>query len=592
MSETTFPAEKRHSKDVESNGSSNSDFHVPNADSKPPGVLTIEAARAVASWQLWVLYIGIGLTAYVYGLDNNTMYAYLQAAANNANKYPLYSTLSTINTVIIAVGKFPIAKLSDVFGRAQGYALSLALWLMGFVMIAGSQNFGTVIAGVIFYSFGNTGTQIMQQIVIADALTTRWRGLGIGLLSLPYIINFAVAPKIVGSLAPTTDLLLTPPPQTWRWGPGSFAIICCIAVAPIIFALALSQQQAKKQGKAPRHPYRAAGPSKGFRQFADDMDLGGLFLIAAGWLLVLLPLSLHTYAPNGWNTPYIIGMIVTGFVLLIILGFYEWLVAPQPILVKRFLKSKDVMFPALIAFFDFVSFYLSWSSAYYFVVILKNWGTQDALYFSNAQSLCLTVFGIAAGAANYIFRRYKWSMVFAAAVRVLGLGLMIAYRHAGATTAQLVIPQILQGLGGGILGINLQVSAQVSVPHQDVAIVTAFVLLFAEVGGAVGTAILGAIQTTVLPREFARLLPGQPDVQASLFASPLTATATYPLGSPVRDALIEAWSLYMREALIVAICLAVIPLVLSCFLADKKLNNKQNLVEYDEEGNLVQHSLK
>lgn len=59
--------------------------------------------------------------------------------------------------------------------------------------------------------------------------------------------------------------------------------------------------------------------------------------------------------------------------------------------------------------------------------------------------------------------------------------------------AELVINQIIQGFGGGIAAITTAVGAQASVPHRDVAIVTAIVLLVTEIGGVVGNAISGAI---------------------------------------------------------------------------------------------------
>lgn len=351
-------------------------------------------------------------------------------------KFPLYTTISVIQQVIIGVGKFPIAKLSDIFGRAQGYIISLICYILGFIIIAASQRFSDLCGGIVLYAFGNTGTQIMQQIVIADAVSTRYRGLAIGLVSLPYVINFAVAGKITKALVnyDSTGVVLSN--EKWRWGPGIFAIIMPVAMAPVIIALATSQSQAKKAGQAPVHPYRIMARSQAIKAFIRDLDLGGLFLICASFLLILLPLNLHAYAPDGWSTGYIIAMLVLGGVLLIGTGFYEWLVSPDPILKRRFVFNKDVIFPTIIGFFDFFSFYVSWTSAYQFVIILKSWDTGDATYFSNAQSLCLTVFGIAVGALNLATRRFKWSLVAGAAIRILGMGLMIAYRHEGSSTFQ------------------------------------------------------------------------------------------------------------------------------------------------------------
>lgn len=70
---------------------------------------------------------------------------------------------------------------------------------------------------------------------------------------------------------------------------------------------------------------------------------------------------------------------------------------------------------------------------------------------------------------------------------------MRVYGMRSGSTAELVIVQIIQGAGGGIAAATTQTLAQAVVPHQDVGAVTAAVLLFAEIGGAVGTAIAGAI---------------------------------------------------------------------------------------------------
>lgn len=77
-----------------------------------------------------LFYDRLGLLAYCYGLDNNTMYAYLQAAATEFEKFTLYTTLAIVQQVIIAVAKLPVAKLSDVFGRAEAFCISLFFYVV------------------------------------------------------------------------------------------------------------------------------------------------------------------------------------------------------------------------------------------------------------------------------------------------------------------------------------------------------------------------------------------------------------------------------------------------------------------------------
>lgn len=66
---------------------------------------------------------------------------------------------------------------------------------------------------------------------------------------------------------------------------------------------------------------------------------------------------------------------------------------------------------------------------------------------------------------------------------------MIHSRGAKASRAAFIASQILQGVGGGFVTISSLVGAQASVPHVDVAVVTAVVLLIADAGTGIGRSI-------------------------------------------------------------------------------------------------------
>lgn len=565
-----FDAENVEHRDT----SHDSHDHTDQLADKQIGVVAAEAGRTVADWTLWMGILGIALVAYLYGLDNNTMWAWQTYATTSFNDYPAYTAVSVVQAVIIALGKFPIAKLADVFGRAQAYALSVFLWVLGFVIIAVAQNTRDVAGGTVIYAFGNTGVQIMQQIVLADYISTKWRGAAIGLVSLPYVINFwasaQIYPKIVA--------------VNWRWGPGFFSICAPVAAFSIIFALAINQRRARAMGLVPSRPYKHMSFLAAVYNFLIDIDALGLFLICVGFLLILLPVNLAKLQPNGWSTGWIIAMLVIGGVMLI--SFCVWeCVAPKPILNRRWRLNHDVHFATAIGFFDFFSFYASWVPAYYWSLIVMGYDNTGATYFSNCQSLALTVFGIAAGFLSLGTKNYKWIMISGACIRLLGIGLMIKYRSSGSSNVQAVFPQVLQGMGGGFLGITLQVAAQVSVRHQDVATVTAYFLLLTEMGGACGNALVGAVQTNVLPGYYEKYLPMLNATQrAAIYASPFTAVSQYPIGTPERTGMINAYNDYMHILLIVAIVLAVPPIILGLVVNDRKLNDNQNCVSNELAG--------
>ena len=66
---------------------------------------------------------------------------------------------------------------------------------------------------------------------------------------------------------------------------------------------------------------------------------------------------------------------------------------------------------------------------------------------------------------------------------------MVHSRRPDASAAELVLTQVLQGMGGGFAAVCSTVASQAAVPHVDMAITTAMVLLWTEIGGAVGSAV-------------------------------------------------------------------------------------------------------
>ena len=82
---------------------------------------------------------------------------------------------------------------------------------------------------------------------------------------------------------------------------------------------------------------------------------------------------------------------------------------------------------------------------------------------------------------------------------------MIHSRGANASDVEVVFTQLIQGLGGGFASVCSSVAAQASVPHADMAITTAMVLLWTEIGGAVGSAVGASSLLLPLPSPISRL---------------------------------------------------------------------------------------
>lgn len=93
---------------------------------------------------------------------------------------------------------------------------------------------------------------------------------------------------------------------------------------------------------------------------------------------------------------------------------------------------------------------------------------------------------------------------------------MLAFRTPSSTVAQIVIAQVVVGVGGGMLNVPAQLAVQANVKrHQDVAAATAVFLTLVEIGDAVGAAVSGAVWTRLLPSKLANYLPANSTADAS-----------------------------------------------------------------------------
>ncbi|KAF9269901.1 drug:h+ antiporter [Marasmius fiardii PR-910] len=547
---------------------SSSSFIASSADPAKvdTGIKTVEATHKVyGKYSKWFLFVGLGLASYIYSLESQTTYSYLAFATSAFNDHSLIATIQVAQAVIIATFKPVIARLADITSRGVAYIVVLICYVVGYIVIASAKRVEAVAGGIVVYAIGYTGLQLLTQIIIADITVLKWRGLVSGLTSLPFVINAFIGANVSTSILTHSG---------WRWGYGMFAILVPAALAPLIVTLLWAERKAKKLDLAPKIPKTS------LFELVRLMDTFGLMLLGAGVALILLPLTLARSAENGWNNPSMIAMIVVGFVILF--GFVVWeRWVEYPVIPGKFMKNRSVMLAAFIGFFDFVSFYLTFTYLYSFILVVKPWPLLDATYFVNTQSVALTVFGIMGGIIMRFAHRYKWTLVTGLAIRLFGVGLMIHSRGAQGSTAEVVWTQIIQGMGGGIAAITSQVGAQASVTHVDVAMVTAIVLLFAEVGGAVGNAISGAIWTNEMPSRLAVHLPNLNETERSqIFASISLIRDQYLEGSETRIGIVAAYSDVMRSLLIAATCIAVVPLLISLAMPEWHLGDTQNAVDH------------
>lgn len=158
---------------------------------------------------LWIVGASILLSAFATSLDfGTTRYYAIPASGFYKQHSTVLSTLAIVTNIISAVSKPFIAKLSDVTSRPYMYMFTLALYVMGYIITAASQDISAYVVGEVLVAIGYSGIGMMNDIVVADLTTLEWRGFLSSMLATPFIINTWFSGKIVDALVGRGE---------WRW---------------------------------------------------------------------------------------------------------------------------------------------------------------------------------------------------------------------------------------------------------------------------------------------------------------------------------------------------------------------------------------
>ncbi|KAB8274710.1 hypothetical protein BDV30DRAFT_225628 [Aspergillus minisclerotigenes] len=568
------------------------------------GVTRMEAVYREAKSDrktLWLIGVSVLVCAWAYSLDSSTTSYYSVDASSYFKQHSsVLSTLSIATSIISAVSKPFIAKISDITSRPYTYTLVLFFYVLGYIIVATCRTIAGYVVGEVFVAIGSSGLDLTNDIIVADLTPLEWRGFASSMLSTPFIINTWFAGKIVDAIDSKGQ---------WRLGYGMFAIIMPVALGPAVATLIYLDRKAKENGivniassNAARRaagklseregrdiPHgtvlaRAAGPSEPWMQSArrilDEIDALGLVFLGFGWSLLLLPFSLKTYADGGWRNQSLIAMMIVGGLLLIAYVIYEVKWAPVPSAPRRLVFNKTFTMAIIIDSFYMLAGSvrgLYWDS---YVYIAKPWSYQNWVYYGNTLTLALCIAGPFVGLLQRWTHRYKAIQIAGLVIKIIGMGIMLDGSMATANTGAMVMAMILVGFGGSMSVVGSRVASQASVPHQDVALAISLLSLWSKIGRAIGSAIVAVIWADQMPKQLRKYLPSnatEADVK-KLFGSPTSIRKLYGFDDPMRVGAVLAYRHALYYCLATALGLAFIPLIASLFQHNYFLGKSQNAV--------------
>ncbi|KXJ86039.1 siderophore iron transporter mirB [Microdochium bolleyi] len=485
------------------------------------GVQGMEAiAIAWSKPALIVFYVLVWVVYLVSAICTTCMAALAPYVTSSFMLHSLTPTVSIISTVAVGVCNLSTAKILDVIGRPQGYALGLFVTLIGLIMMAATTSVEMYAAAQVFWSVGSSVLGFTLGILVADTTTLKNRAL------------MLVAEAFLAGLG-------------WEWCSGMYSIVLPVVGTPLLALLCYYAMRAKKLQIA-AHSTVSTQPSRTMLQkvkhYVLQFDLAGILLLTTGLALFLLPFNLYGMQPEGWASPLIIGFLVAGFVLMAGFALYEAYLSPVCFIEVQILMDRNVVGAGILGAVLFFSNY-AWASYFSsFLQVVNGLSVTHASYVMSISNVAWPVASVLSGV--YINRtgRYKYITLASVLLYMFATGLMIYFRRPEHSIGYLIMCQIFIGVALGSIMTTPVIAAMSSLPHQQVAVVTAIISMFSSIGGAIGLTVAGAIWAAVFPARLALYLPSDEFVNLVDIYASIKVQLSYPEGTAARVAIQQAYA--------------------------------------------------
>ncbi|KAF2630363.1 siderochrome-iron transporter-like protein Sit1 [Macroventuria anomochaeta] len=550
---------------------------APLSDTKSPGVARIEALNAHTSLiNRYFIFFGLFLVAYAYGLDGTLRGTYQPYATAGFETHSTLATIGVLRSVIAAAAQPTAAKIADVFGRVEVVLVSIFFYVLGTVIEAVSDNVESFAAGAVFYQVGYTTMIVLIEIIIADITSLRSRLFFSYVPAIPFLINTWVGGDVSQAVLTAT---------TWRWGVGMWAIIYTVCAVPLVASLLWSSYKARKAGALDKFktPYQVYGGKRLATALFWQLDVPGIILLIAVFGCILTPFTIAGGTSSQWGTAKVVAPLVIGILCVPVFVIWERR-APHPMLPFHLLADRAVWGALGIACTLNFAWYMQGDFLYTVLIVSFNESIKSATRISSLYSFSSVITGLILGLVVFRVRRLKPFIVFGTCLFMVAFGLLTHYRGGtgAASHSGIVGAQICLGIAGGMFPYPAQASIQAATKHEHVAIVTGIYLATYNIGSALGATVSGAMWQHMIPGELLRQTGNSP-LAAAVYADPFDFVVTYPVGTPEREAVIQAYRHVQRLLCIAGICLSVLLIGFSLVIRNPKLGKEQSLEHAEEQ---------
>lgn len=440
-----------------------------------------ELDRRQLIWTVAGVLLGLLLSS----LDQTIVGTALPKIIADLHGFNHYSWVVTAYLLTSTTAVPIFGKLSDIFGRKWIYISGIIVFLFGSILCGAAHSMTQLI---LFRGLQGIGGGIMAAnafAIIGDIFPPAKRGKWQGITSSVFGLSSVVGPALGGWITDTSS---------WRWVFYINIPVGVLALTVLIVAF----------------PYFR--PS-GIKRVIDWAGVATLILAVVPLLLGL------TWAGSqyAWRSPQVVGSLLFAAVLFALFALAESR-AVEPVLPLELFKNRIFVVGAIVMFVTGLALFGATLYIPLFVqgVIGRSAASSGAIL--TPFMLSLIVGSTTSGQLISRRGRYKANALVGTAIMIVGMALL-ARMGVGTTNGTVIRDMIITGFGTGLTFPVFTIAVQNAFSITRLGVVTSATQFFRQIGGTLGTAVMGSLLTSHFLNSFTTHLP--PDVGAAVPAPAL-----------------------------------------------------------------------